>query len=180
MHASIDLETLGEHADSVICQIGIALFDPHEQGIHHCLQLYVDPEEQLADGRAATWKTIRWWLQQSDAARAALCRPPGKPRTLIDALEQASQFLMPYDLEGVWGYGASFDLVILKDAYRWKKLTHPWNFRRERCLRELAAQHGEVGQALRPEPTTAHVAMDDAIAQAQWVQALLARRRTPS
>ena len=91
----------------------------------------------------------------------------------------ASDFVdLPTALEGlamwigesplpVWGNGATFDNVILRNAYQKTGLDCPWPFWQDRCYRTLKNLAPDID---RPELGTLHQALNDATVQAQHMQ----------
>lgn len=62
----------------------------------------------------------------------------------------------------VWGYGATFDPVLLEDALRMCKMESPWKYWDVRCLRTFCDEN----KAPLPKNTgVLHNAIDDAVRQ---------------
>ncbi len=173
---SIDLETMGNGPASAIVSIGAC--DVDGPGVFYRT---VDLESSIQAGLKVDASTIVWWLQQSDAARQALQRAPVV--ALASALWDLAQWLVqpppdaPYATRGatgytgeLWAYPASFDLVILENAYRAVGYSVPWHYRSGRCLRTLGSLRPDVPKA-KAEVT--HDALSDAQAQAKWLLDLL-------
>lgn len=180
MHAMIDLETLSTSPNAVVTQIGVALFSPDRKGVHHTLQLQLDPDEQIRAGRQVSWSTVKWWLSQGDEAREAMHQPPTGTSAVAPTLLRLNEFLLPYKPKRVWAYGAAFDFPILKTLYDGMEnatclpLPVPWTYRQEMCLR-TAVQFSTVQRPDAPgRPSVAHRAIDDAVNQAMWLQAMIA------
>jgi exodeoxyribonuclease VIII len=153
----IDLETMGTSNDAAITAIGAVFFD--SAGLHNEFYCTVDLADAAKYGRLDA-STVKWWLQQDADARREiyLASTP-----LGDALFRFSQFVGP-DATGVWGFGATFDNVILRSAYKAVDLPCPWHFRNDRCFRTLAAVNRHIEWA--PRVGTHHNALDDAKTQA--------------
>lgn len=169
MHLMIDLETLSTSSTAAITQIGLAPFvldrgDVARGGI----RIDVDPQSCIDLGLAVDWPTMYWWLNQSDAARKSL-PAPGKGLPLQDALRETSAYVQSLNAKRlfVWSNGATFDIPILAHAYRVSGLTAPWRYDHARDTRTIQML---APSAKRPQPKVKHDALQDARAQAVWVQ----------
>lgn len=165
---SLDLETLGTAPGSVITQIGVCAFGPEGRG-GGAANFYIDPQSCLDLGMTVSWSTIRWWLGQSEAARNAMAGGVDRYNMPIRAaLLGLNVWIAEHTVADfcIWGHGSCFDVVLLEDAYRRADVEIPWHYRGVRDLRTLVAL---APDATRLPPTNEHIAMDDAIAQAQWI-----------
>jgi DNA polymerase III epsilon subunit-like protein len=169
MHVMIDLETMGLSPNGAIASIGAVRFDPFSYEMRDPFHLVVDLSGQDALGRAFTGSTVTWWLQQSEAARAALYR--GDRLRLPAAL---AQFATWYGHSApTWAYGSTFDHTILDGAFKACKLPNPVHYRDQLCMRGLVKLAGIECPVV---PGEAHNALDDAQRQARWVQKILKER----
>lgn len=176
-HIMLDLETLSTAHNAAIVSVGAVLFDPENNRLgkefYQVVALSDDPKDGVIDA-----STVRWWLTQSDDARAVFASGTAKP--LKEILSNFSHFVEEYcGIQAqVWGNGATFDNVILSAAYRRHGLKLPWSFRNDRDVRTVV----ELGLALRnfdakaiiSQSGMAHHALDDARYQAQYVCAIYA------
>jgi exodeoxyribonuclease VIII len=109
--------------------------------------------------------TIVWWLQQSNEARLALCVGNVKLR---EALLTFTDWYGGDKDVPVWGNGAAFDNVIVRQAYERLYLHAPWSHRADRCFRTLKNLFPGVEP---PEQSgTHHNALDDAMWQAEYMR----------
>jgi exodeoxyribonuclease VIII len=69
----------------------------------------------------------------------------------------------------VWGNGATFDNVILANAYDACRIRRPWKYYADMCFRTVRNQYPHV-QVKRQG--THHNALDDALTQAHHLQAI--------
>lgn len=166
----VDLETLGNNSESVIISIGAVEFD--ETGVGAVFYTTVDPQSCMDVGLKMDASTVMWWLRQSDAARRAFSGETYQPLTLPGALTRFSEFFAACGAEFVWGNGATFDNVILANAYAKVGLPRPWPYWGDRCYRTLKNLYPEVKMT---NHGVAHNAKDDAIAQALHASAILGR-----
>lgn len=156
-HIMVDLETLGNGSNSVIVSIGAARFDT--TGITDEFYTVVDPQS-CADYRLRVdVSTVMWWLKQSEGARAAITKPG---LSLPVALGEFSNWV-GRDAQ-IWGNGATFDNVILGNAYKACSLRQPWKFTNDRCYRTLKNLYPQIGADDRSG--VYHNALDDARYQA--------------
>jgi 3' exoribonuclease, RNase T-like len=172
-HIMLDLETLGTGNTAAIVAIGACEFDLHGEGVEptprHQLYVPITPESAIKAGLVVDGSTIRWWLQQSDAARKSTF--PDDALDLHTACSYLCGFVEQYGKDvAVWGNGATFDNVIIRSAFKAVGLPVPWSFRNDKCYRTAV---NLLPEARRPEfvrSGTAHNALDDAITQAIHLQ----------
>lgn len=153
----LDIETLGNNSRSVIISIGAVEFD--DRGLGREFYMVVDPQSCIDVGMVMDADTVMWWMKQSDAARSAF-NQKGEP---IDDVLQEFKNWFPKDAL-VWGNGATFDNVIVDNAYRLCKMNKPWKYNADRCYRTLKSLRPDVNALSRLG--THHNALDDAKYQA--------------
>lgn len=175
MHISLDLETYDTVPSAVVLSIGAVRFDA--QGVrperYHAV-LTGHLHSQLERGRTMGEDTVRWWDQQSQAARDIFSVDHINHMRPIEALEDFARFIGPGAT--MWGYGADFDCVILQSLYRSFELPLPWDWRNNRCARTLEAVAGKVEVE---QIGVKHCAIDDARTQAAMVIELMRRIGRP-
>ena len=132
----IDIETLSTEFDAVILSIAAVRFDL-KTGDRSSEDLYIRIDKQsCADvGLKIDPDTVDWWLNQEDNARKEFLRNDDR-KELAEALRRLSIFI-PKDSK-VWSNGSTFDLIILRSAYKACKLKLPWEFYNERDVRTLS------------------------------------------
>lgn len=167
-HFMVDLETLGNGSNAMIVAIGAcSLLAPADGPTFYTV---VDPV--FSDGDIDP-STVKWWMGQSDEARKALLVQDSVPLKI--ALDNLKQFfdhaLVSLDKRCIWGNGATFDNVILANAYRRNGIAAPWKFWNDRCYRTLKNLHPDI--ALPARTGTHHNALDDAITQAKHARMIL-------
>jgi hypothetical protein len=164
----IDCETLGTAADSVILSLGAVRFDLEsddidDEGFYRSISV----ESNLDYKRRIQEDTLIWWLDQSSEAKAVFTEPK---ETLQTALCEFSDWLGD-DKACVWSCGADFDLPMVAHAYRQIIVDVPWKFWNSRCYRTYKNLPG-AERIKVPRQGTHHNALQDAIYQAQHLQAI--------
>jgi DNA polymerase III epsilon subunit-like protein len=177
----IDIETMGTGPLGAIVSIGAVVIGTNNEFYRN-----VNLSSSIALGMNVDSDTVVWWSKQSDDARNALARP--EPVPLRTALESLHSWI-PEGKKQVWANGASFDLVILRNAYQLIGLNCPWSFREEMCMRSIRSVGDEIGfpykQYKQDNVIVAHNALDDARVQAAYLTELLnivlcgCKRETP-
>jgi exodeoxyribonuclease VIII len=161
MDVMVDLETRGTRSNSVILSIGAVEFNLKTGELGRAFYVNVDPESCEAIGLVSDQSTIDWWAKQSDAAKAIFNKTPQYD---IKACLAAFDKWYPKGAQ-FWGNGATFDNVILANAYKAAGMKQPWLYAADRCYRTLKAifQH-VVTDEFEGIP---HYALDDAVHQAK-------------
>lgn len=157
-HIMIDLETLGTSENAHILSIGMVAFDRDE--IVKTLYLNVSPDGQ--EHRHVDGNTARWWMTQSDAARAALNEPG--PMRAYRVAQEVAIFIAGMQTDAIWAYPASFDLPILHSFLRQFGEHKCMDRRKQRCARTTLALADVSIDSYRAAGTH-HNALDDATAQ---------------
>lgn len=173
----LDLETMGNTDNSAIIAIGAVAFDPATRAISpQDFYVTVDLEDAVRHGGVIDPSTVMWWMKQSDEARSKFSIPGVQ---LEFALANFSLWLTSHcspDAAIVWGNGAAFDNVILKNAYQSIGIAAPWKFWNDRCYRTIKALNPEVKMN---RSGVHHCAVDDARSQAMHLMDIL-NPATPS
>lgn len=157
----LDLETFGNGSNAMIVAIGACDFE-----LNHKFYTVIDPTKSTGDIDAST---VVWWLSQNEAARSALTVAR---EALHPALAKLAAWLQNRGRDVcVWGNGATFDNVILANAYKRHDMPVPWKFWNDRCFRTLKAMHPQVQPPVREG--THHNALDDAVFQVQYARKIL-------
>mgnify|MGYP001570203984 CR=1 FL=1 len=143
-HVMIDLETMSTAPNAAIVQIGVEFFDPlgpilYTSPSGRCWN--VDLRSCQKAGLHIDGDTVVWWLQQPKEAQDALLSPDPLPVSLalheLATLSDGHGFVVQWDEYCVWSHGATFDCVILDQAYRAVGKRTPWHFRNVRDTRTL-------------------------------------------
>lgn len=95
-------------------------------------------------------------------------------KPILISLQAFKDWLPPKSDPLIWGNGASFDNVILANAYRAASIQQPWAYWNDRCYRTLKKRYLDI--ALRRQGTH-HNALDDAISQAEHLITIWKEKR---
>lgn len=170
-HVMVDLETMGTGPSAAIVAIGAVAFDPAQDRITAEHYQTVDLQSAVDGGGLITAGTVMWWLQQSDAARAALAADAQHINLALQRFAEWMRLAATADVQ-VWGNGVDFDNVILQGAFARSGQAQPWRWSRNRCYRTLKSLHPDV---LLAREGTHHNALDDARHQAHHLMLMLGR-----
>jgi len=176
----VDLETLGLSKNAPIVSIGAVAFDINTGEILNKFYTRVEWVNDQKD-RPLDRDTVKWWLKQSSEAQNELINSEGVLKLKL-ALKRLDEFFGQFKTpEGnskpctIWANGATFDAVILDDAYQNQaKRMPPWGFRNIRDCRTLK----DIGETLGMNfykmfqmTGEAHNALDDCLFQIEWTVA---------
>jgi hypothetical protein len=173
MDYMIDIETLGKKPGSIIASIGVVEFDPIGGALGRRNKWVCDLEKQHLRGFVMEIDTVKWWMKQSDQARANTFGSPC-PWDLSVALSELDYFLAEgYRsgiTSGIWANSPSFDLAHLDHAYDVYDMDSPWTYRQPRDCRTIFDATGfDYGMFCSTFDLVAHDALDDAKMQAMGV-----------
>jgi exodeoxyribonuclease VIII len=166
-HVMLDLETLSTRKDAAVFQIAALCFDPEtgETGPAFCA--FVRPAQVTGHIDAAT---IAWWMTQKACADVA---DRWAKSTGHRPLGDFSEWLASHNVVALWSHGATFDIVVLENAYDRNEWSggKPWSYRIERDTRTLYALAYADGKppAVPVDETRKHDAAYDCEVQAQQV-----------
>ncbi len=169
----VDIESLDSGNNALILSIGAVEFDPeHHVPTGREFYVAIKQDKQVSKwGRTVSESTKAWWAQQSEEARKVLTDPTA---TYLDtALGSFAEWFAGQHLT-VWGYGSTFDNVVLRNAFHAVGDPCPWGYREDMCYRTLM----NLARGLIEVPArtgTHHNALDDARYQAQCAAIYLKR-----
>lgn len=181
MDLMIDIETFGVGPKAVISAIGAVCFD-YKAGTDYDYkyeQFYRIIDIRSQPGRDFSPDTIYFWMLQPEVSRNELLPTMKSERDfdyskltpLAKALDDLTKFCKEHKIEKIWCYGATFDHVILMDAYKDVRQKFPVSYRDLLDMRTFVHIMPKVE---RPDKGTHHNALDDAINQAVWMQKIWA------
>jgi len=166
-HVMVDIETLGKGNNAAILSIGAVKFNPFTYDIYDSFYVPVDPESCQALGLKIDASTVMWWMHADrDDAREAMMI-----ETRVDLPSAMYGFVDWFGGDKpVWGNGSTFDNVILSNAFKACNIDQPWMFWNDKCYRTLKGQAKHIKLKRKG---THHNALDDAISQAEHMQAIV-------
>lgn len=174
MHIMLDLETWSVRSTAVIVSIGACVFNPMDEGALATFYESVNPCEPLP-GAQIDPATILWWMAPERAeARAHLLGGPSLPLDqVLRRLTAWAKVMQDHVGDGeeirVWGNGANFDNVILRESYRMAGQEPFWSPFADRCYRTVKS----LSDIKLRRVGVHHHAMDDAVSQAMHLQEIV-------
>lgn len=165
----IDLETLGNTPECVVISIGAVIFDPYLKDLGPTFYGNLKAQDQMNKGRLINEDTIKFWMNQSDAAKRVFSEQSTDP---FHALSVFSRWITENVKDSkkrmVWGNGSTFDISILESIFRTYNIEIPWAYNSIMDLRTFKRFVGG-GESIPKVYGVAHNALDDAINQAKYV-----------
>lgn len=177
-HLMVDLEGFGSNPDAPIVSIGAVFFNPETGGMGSEFYKVISLGSSTAFGGQPDADTILWWLKQSAEARSAILVDDAIP--LDDALLQLNEFICENAANGptsvqLWGNGATYDNVLLRNSYKRTGIPAIWEFWNDRDVRTIV----ELGKAIGINPRyeipfegEQHNALADARHQVKYISAI--------
>lgn len=128
----MDIETFGTDSNSVVVSISAVKFDINTGEMGDTFEVGLDIQSQLDNGAVIDGDTVMWWLSQSKEAQEQL--------TKLDAIKvkralsnfNAFLYITP---DALWGNGANFDNVIVRNLYKRHGIEFRVPFWADRCVR---------------------------------------------
>lgn len=156
MKIMLDLETLSTSSNAAIISIGAVKFNENEITD----RFYQTIKADTVSGHICP-ATVAWWFKQEKEAQNALFE---NSKSLPHVLHSFNDFCT--GSEELWGNGASFDNVILRNAYTALKIGFVLPFRTDRCYKTVRSM-----TTLEPPQFlgTRHNALHDAEYQANYL-----------
>lgn len=162
MHIMVDLETMGTRPDAPIISIGAVAFD--NLSVLDTFYVNVNLSSAVNSGAKIDGQTVMWWLRQDDIARSAFEEGQDVAHSMVGALtEFSANWMAKYEVQGIWGNGATFDNVILRESYHRAAVPFPFPFWLDRCYRTVKSMYPSIKME---RSGTHHNALDDARSQA--------------
>ncbi len=141
-HLMIDIETMGNKSNSVICSIAAVEFDLKTGATGRVFNRKIRIDSCLKAGLKVDGSTLEWWMMQSQEARESLFKNGFDGvndlsyvlRDFFDFVESLNALKVE-----VWGNGARFDLGLLENAFNALNMAAPWKHWNERDVRTLVS-----------------------------------------
>ncbi len=163
----LDIETLGTRPGSIILSIGAAEFRSY--GVVRKFYTVISEESSRMIGLTSDANTLAWWQDQSAAARTVLEQARSREAlTVVEALMNFTTWCGTAEVRAntrMWGNGAAFDNVLLREVYHRLGMVPPWQHWNDRCYRTMKNQYPDI--PYQGVKGVAHNALDDACAQAE-------------
>ena len=128
----IDIETLSREPGAVVLSIAAVRLDPYADRMAEPFSIRLPPQEQIDGGAHVEFATLRWWMRQSEAARAASFEGPCA-QSVAEGLRKFTRYLacIPAERLRLWSNGPSFDGAQLCMLYHRTGL--PWPYAQPFC-----------------------------------------------
>jgi hypothetical protein len=166
----LDLETLGTGQNSVILQVGLAIFDITTGEVGNTLELNISLQDSLDCGFSIDGRTVAWWMRQADGARQSVLASPSYPVEV--ALDLISDFVIQIKDPRLWSH-ATFDAPILNNYYQKMGKRPPYRYRQQMDLRTMGFLCRELDFPLGKSPKIGerHTALADCLRQVKQLSA---------
>jgi hypothetical protein len=171
----VDIETLGNGPRSMIVSIAAVKFNEDGPSPDKDDWFYERVERcDAAKYGEMTPATVKWWMQQSQAARESIS---GGTKPLRKVLREFQQWFPKDGL--VWGNGPVFDVTIMEHAFKQADVKIPWHYRNVRDVRTIVDLTKEFMSTrdFEEDDDVLHDALSDAKYQARYVGAMMRRIR---
>jgi hypothetical protein len=157
----VDIESLGNGKNGLICQIGACYFDRYTGEIGDTFKININPVDAEKYGRELDASTVMWWLSQGDAARGSIT--DGKNVGLMSGIQEFCEFIS--NSKAIWSH-ATYDFVMLNETCRALSIKQ-MPFRKARDIRTLV-DLARVNTKSIPRIGTHHDALEDALHQVKY------------
>lgn len=159
----IDIETLGTNPNAVILSLAAVEFCPNSGKTAREFYKKIDLNSALKLGLEIDTETLIWWQTQNPVAFKEMFI---EAEPVEKVLEQFSNWF-DVNYKVIWANSPSFDLVILKNAFRKLNLPTPWKYNNERCVRTMAALNPDAKK--NTDNPEAHNALSDCYFQINYL-----------
>ena len=180
--AIVDLESLSRKNTGALLSIGVILFDQEFNEVDEPFFEAIELQSCLDVGCHVEADTFYWWMQQSDGAREALFGTKALDdrdndiyvrKNLSHVLHLLTTYLHKYNVRGIWGNGASFDLGMLQNAYHAVGKQIPWKYSFERDIRTIVAMRPSIKKTIvEHSDILAHHPVDDCRLELEYLSAI--------
>jgi len=133
----IDLETFGTDPNAAIVQIGACEFDRTTGDIGRVFKCNITPSSSQSLGLTVDADTVLWWLKQSPEAQASITEAGKDIKTVLAEFNTFVASIVPNRNEvRIWSH-ATFDFVILTNAFNKAGIKPNFSHRGARDLRTI-------------------------------------------
>lgn len=165
-HIVVDLETLGKRAGCRVLSVALCRASDEAH-----VQVNLDIEAQRVHGLVDDPETVDWWRGQPREVWDSVTCNPIETRAGLHYLSNWIKSAGGADYS-VWGYGAGFDLPVLKHLYATFGVALPWEHWQEMCARTVRALSGVDPEAFRVLPK--HNPTNDVLTEVRWLKSGMA------
>ena len=159
IHGMVDLETLGTGSNSVVVSVGLVAFNISTGEILAELDIGLNLNQQIKTGGVIDGDTLEFHFAQAPDSIQKMAQR--KVLDVKDGLDLISNFIKANNLTTLWGNGATFDNVILRNLYARHLKVFPLGFWTDRDLRTAVDIYNiDVGAV--PFVGIRHYCLDDA------------------
>lgn len=174
----LDLETAGTQYGDIILSIGVVKVDPslgrvqeYDELKKNSFKQNISLDASLREGFKVKAPTLIWWMEQSEKARKEAFKPcTNSPLSMISLLAEYLREFGGTNFK-IWGNDPKFDMGLLEAYYDKYNLPYPWKYSNVKCYRTLSTS-ADYDKSKVPNIVTAHDPVDDAIHEAQTLQAI--------
>ena len=159
IHGMIDLETLGTGSNSVVVSAGLVAFNISTGEILAELDIGLNLNQQIKTGGVIDGDTLEFHFAQAPDSIQKMAQR--KVLDVKEGLERISNFIEANNITTLWGNGATFDNVILRNLYARHLKVFPLGFWADRDLR-TAVDIYNIDTRTVPFEGIKHYCLDDA------------------
>lgn len=164
----LDLETMGNTPQAPIVQIGAAYFKMSTGEVGDSMLINVHLADAIKHGAKPDGSTIMWWLGQEKEAQQTLSDKDIKMYREFNALVQFNKFVKK--ATRVWSH-ATFDFVIVNEAFRRRGIKSNMHYREARDIRTLTGLIPKEDRKELEREGIHHNALDDVMYQIKYCHA---------
>ena len=169
---SLDIETTGTRPGCGILSIGATTFSPFSDHESSAFEMYIDQNlrhSSLTDNP----DTMGWWDRQNQLVRRKNFSGTNSQFYTLHRFQEwvHNEWSKYSGGKLLWVKGPHFDISILERAFDLVNVQIPWSYNEIMDLRTLQTVHHRI--TLPKRTSVAHIALEDAIYQAQCVATIL-------
>lgn len=165
----LDIETMGMPPGGALVGLGFCFFDLKTETIGPKFYRAVNLATSVRAGMTMDPSTVMFWMGQPESARRAIMwQTTALDETLREFNEFLHQHSRPRDLR-IYGNAPTFDLTIMRTAYKLTGIECPWHYTNERDFRTLRAMYPSVVYDPSEKGDGAHQADQDAEFQVRHI-----------
>ena len=172
-HVMIDIETMSSQPGGAIVTLGAVAFnlnlvedpeaDTHRLPVDRVFYRRISHGSNRELGLVFDADTLEWWTRQPKGAQYEALHNKDR-QDIMRVLIDFSCWYTNHKTDRAWSHGATFDLVLMNEAYKRLDVEPPWRFYHHRDTRTLFDLAGIRYKG------TAHHALQDAYHQVCAVQ----------